>query len=182
MAVTPVRHDSVRLYYCHTDQEGAATAIRRVFDDLIAEGRAHLAADGFAEDEMRFARHLEGRYPGQVHNLTVPLPDGPIDDALLRTLETAFHAEHEKRFTYAMRDQPIEALHWRLAATGVRAAPSRPPPQTAARQSEPTDTRHAYMAGVNAEVETEVYRGDALHPGDRLTGRPSPSSTPRPWW
>jgi len=170
MAVTPVRHDSVRLHYCHTNQDGAAAAIRRVFDDLIAEGRTHLAADGFAENEMRFARHLEGRYPGQVHNLTVPLPDGPIDDALLRTLETAFHAEHEKRFTYAMRDQPIEALHWRLAATGVRAAPAGRLRQTAVRQSEPTGTRHAYMAGVNAEVETAVYRGDALHPGDRLDG------------
>ena len=26
------------------------------------------------------------------------------------------------------------------------------------------------MAGVNAEVETEIYQGDALAAGDRLTG------------
>ena len=32
-------------------------------------------------------------------------------------LERDFHDEHERRFTYCMRDQPIECIHWRIAAT-----------------------------------------------------------------
>ena len=64
MAVTPVRHDYVRLHHCYTNQPDAATGIARVFDDLIAEGGAHLEEEGFKPEEVRFARHLEGRYPG----------------------------------------------------------------------------------------------------------------------
>ena len=170
MAVTPVRHDYVRLHHCYTNQSGAATDIAGVFDDLIAEGGAHLEEEGFQPEEIRFARHLEGRYPGQVHNLTVPLPEGPIDTNLLRRLEADFHDEHERRFTYSMRDQPIECLHWRIAATGNRSAPEGRLAKQSAGRPQPTSRRMAYMAGINAEVETEVYQGDALAAGDQLTG------------
>jgi len=169
MAVTPVRHDYVRLHHCQTNQPGAVTDIARVFDELIAEGRAHLESDGFKPEEIRFARHLEGRYPGQVHNLTVPLPAGPIDDDLLQRLVAGFHDEHERRFTYSMREQPIECLHWRVAATGSRPAPEGRLSTTSAG-AVPTGRRLAYMAGPGAEVETLVYRGDALAEGDRLPG------------
>ena len=170
MAVTPVRHDYVRLHHCYTNRPDAATSIAQVFHELIAQGGSHLEAEGFKPEEIRFARHLEGRYPGQVHNLTVPLPDGPIDADLLRRLEADFHDEHERRFTYSMRDQPIECLHWRIAATGNRPAPEGRLPTQSGGGSKPTSRRRAYMAGVNAEVETEIYQGDALAAGDRLTG------------
>jgi N-methylhydantoinase A len=111
MAVTPVRHDYVRLAHCYSNGDGVAERINGVFDELITEGRTHLESDGFEAKEIHFSRHLEARYPGQVHNLTVPLQDGIIDDKFLRQLEVNFHAEHDKRFTYAMRDQPIECLH-----------------------------------------------------------------------
>ncbi len=169
MAVTPVRHDYVRLMHCTTSQPGVAADITGVFEELIAEGRAALEADGFKPEEIRFSRHLEGRYPGQVHNLTVPLPEGPIDDALLRKLEREFHDEHERRFTYSMRDQPIECLHWRIAATG-----SRPAPEgrlaTRAAGAEARGRRMAYMASVNEEVETAVYSGPDLAEGNTITG------------
>ncbi len=170
MAVTPVRHDYVRLLHCHTNQPGVAQKIQALLEDLIAEGRAHLESDGFKPEEIRFARHLEGRYPGQVHNLTVPLPEGEIDDDLLRRLEAVFHQEHERRFTYSMRDQPIESLHWRIAATGSRPAPKGQLKKQSDGAPKPTGKRMAYMAGVNAEVETRIYRGDTLAAGDRLTG------------
>ena len=146
-----------------------AGEIEGVFEALIAEGQAALEADGFKPEEIRFTRHLEGRYPGQVHNLTVPLPEGPIDESLLRTLEAEFHDEHERRFTYSMRDQPIECLHWRIAATG-----SRPAPEgrlaSSATGAVPTGRRLAYMASIHQEVDTGIYRGVDLLEGDRITG------------
>ncbi len=169
MAVTPVRHDYVRLMHCTTDREGVAAEITRIFDELIAEGRRALETDGFKPEEIHFSRHLEGRYPGQVHNLTVPLPEGPIDAALLRKLEQEFHDEHERRFTYAMRDQPIECLHWRIAATGSRPAPEgRLAAQTAG--AEASGRRMAYMASINEEVETAVYHGPDLAEGNTIIG------------
>ena len=170
MAVTPVRHDYVRLHHCHSNQPDVATEIAQVFDELIAEGRLHLEEEGFKPEEIRFTRHIEGRYPGQVHNLTVPIPEGPINDELLRRLEANFHDEHERRFTYSMRDQPIEGLHWRIAATGNRPAPEGRLAEQTNSSSKSTSTRMAYMASIDAEVETEIYQGDALAAGDQLTG------------
>ncbi len=170
MAVTPVRHDYVRLHHCRTDQAGAAQPVARLFDELIAAGRAQLTADGFRDDEIRCVRHLEGRYPGQVHNLTLPLPDGPIDDALLARIESLFHDEHERRFTYAMRDQPVECLHWRLAATGSRTAPAGRLENASAGPPTPNAVRPAYMAADNAICDSQVFTGETLSAGDCIDG------------
>lgn len=170
MAVTPVRHDYVRLSHCHSNADGVGKQIEAVFEDLIQEGQAQLEGDGFKADEIRFLRHVEGRYPGQVHNLTVPLPDGPIDDAFLRRLEDDFHAEHEKRFTYSMRDQPIECLHWRLSATGSRAAPKGRIARDSKGDVKPSGRRPAYMAAVDDECMTDIYQGTELAVGDRIVG------------
>ena len=170
MAVTPVRHDYVRLSHGLSNEPGIGDRIESVFAELANEGRSQLAADGFRPDEIRFTRHLEGRYPGQVHNLTVPLADGPIDTAFLERLETDFHAEHEKRFTYAMRDQPVECLHWRLSATGSRPAPEGRLQQRGDDNAKTSAKRSAYMATVDAQVTTDVYDGVGLAAGNRITG------------
>lgn len=170
MAVTPVRHDYVRLSHCYSNGDGVAERINGVLDELMAEGQAHLESDGFEPNEIKFSRHLEGRYPGQVHNLTMPLPEGRIDDAFLRALENEFHAEHDRRFTYAMRDQPVECLHWRLTATGSRPAPDGKLLQQSNGGAKPTGQRMAYMASVNAAVNTRIYQGDALAEGDHIKG------------
>ncbi len=170
MAVTPVRHDYVRLLHTSTGSADAPERVGRVYEDLLAEATEQLAADGFRGDEMRFTRHVEGRYPGQVHNLTVPLPDGPIDETLLRRLEQDFHAEHERRFTYAMPDQPVECLHWRLGATGNRAAPRGRLEHRGAGAAKPVSRRMAYMAAVDESVMTEIYDGEKLAAGEHLQG------------
>ncbi|MEM7541430.1 MAG: hydantoinase/oxoprolinase family protein [Pseudomonadota bacterium] len=170
MAVTPVRHDYVKLSHCYSNTKGVESDITAVFEDLIAEGRAQLESDGFKAEEIAFSRHLEARYPGQVHNLTVTLPDGVIDDDFLRQLEMDFHAEHNKRFTYAMPDQPIECIHWRVTATGVREAPAGRLGSESGGPAKPTSNRMAYMAAANAEVMTAIYAGEALAAGDELHG------------
>lgn len=170
MAVTPVRHDYVRLLHTASNAPTAATAIAAAFDEMIVEATEHLEADGFKRGEMRFSRHVEGRYPGQVHNLTVPLPEGPIDEAFLRRLEVVFHDEHERRFTYCMRDQPIECLHWRVAATGSRPAPRGQLEKHGDGPAKPAARRLAYMATINAEVLTDIYKGESLIDGQRIAG------------
>ena len=169
MAVTPVRHDYVRLFHCNSNDTTAATDIGGVLDALVAEGQAHLESDGFNSDEISFTRYVEGRYPGQVHNLTVPLPAGPVSAELLARLELDFHDEHERRFTYCMRDQPIQCIHWRVAATGARAAPTGRLDGVSANAT-PSGQRMAYMASVNDAVKTQIYNGDNLAEGGRITG------------
>jgi len=170
MAVTPVRHDYVKLLHVSSAASGAAARIAQVYEDMIEEATEQLGADGFRRDEMKFARYVEGRYPGQVHNLTVPLPAGPLDDALLRQLERDFHAEHQRRFTYSMPEQPVECLHWRLGATGSRAAPRGRLERQGSGAAKPASRRLAYMAAIDTQVMTDIYDGERLAAGEHLQG------------
>lgn len=170
MAVTPVRHDYVRLAHCHSNAPEVGERIDKLYAELTDEARRQLESDGFDANEIRFTRHVEGRYPGQVHNLTVPLADGPVDPEFLARLEKDFHTEHEKRFTYAMRDQPVECLHWRLAATGSRAVPDGRLDRQSTGNVKPSGRRSAYMASVNAQCPTDIYQGEEMAAGDRITG------------
>ena len=170
MAVTPVRHDYVRLSHCYSNVQGVQKQITDVFSELEKEGTKHLRSDGFSKKEIHFTRHLEGRYPGQVHNLTVPLPLGKVDDAFLRKLEDDFHAEHERRFTYAMRDQPIECLHWRLTATGSRPVPEGKIDKMSLGEPSSKSHRLAYMATINSQVKTDIFSGEGLAAGEVIKG------------
>jgi N-methylhydantoinase A len=100
----------------------------------------------------------------------VPLPEGPLDDALLRRLEQDFHAEHQRRFTYAMLEQPVECLHWRLGATGRREAPRGRLARQGAGAAKPVSRRMAYMAATDGQVMTEIYDGEKLAAGEHLEG------------
>ena len=93
-----------------------------------------------------------------------------MDAGFLQRLESDFHTEHEKRFTYAMRDQPVECLHWRLAATGSRQAPEGRLERKSDGTLKPSGRRNAYMASVNAQCPTDVYQGADMAAGDKITG------------
>lgn len=89
-----------------------ADRVNRTLAELEAQCRA-FAAEAGAEPlplELRF----EGRYPGQVWELEVPLPvsrfDGQADVAALRE---AFDTAHERLFAIADVDAPVEIVTWR---------------------------------------------------------------------
>lgn len=171
MSVTPVRHDYVRAFHCVTDENGVANSITSVFDELLLQGRSDLESDGFQENDMSFTRYLEGRYVGQVHNITIPLPEGKIDAEYLRRLESSFHEEHEKRFTYAMRGQPIEAVHWRLVGTAGK--PGRLDEYASAENNDPSPTstvRDAYLPATDEVHEVTIWNWDDLRPGFAFQG------------
>jgi N-methylhydantoinase A len=119
MTVTDVRHDHARALHCQTDALDL-DAVRAVYAELEEEARGRLAENGFQPDEMTLERSVDARYPGQVHEITVPVPD-PRADGFANDVAEAFHHEHRRRFTYDRPDLPVELLHWRLAASGGRA-------------------------------------------------------------
>ena len=119
MTVTDVRHDHARALHCQTDSLDI-DAVRTVYAALDDEARGRLAENGFQPDEITLERSVDARYPGQVHEITVPVPD-PRADGFATAVAAAFHLEHRRRYTYDRPDLPVELLHWRLAASGGRA-------------------------------------------------------------
>ncbi|MCZ6735499.1 MAG: hydantoinase/oxoprolinase family protein, partial [Planctomycetota bacterium] len=60
-----------------------------VWDKMVADALEQLAADGFPESKRRVRRTASMHYQGQTFELTVPVPDGPIDEDTVAALEEA---------------------------------------------------------------------------------------------
>lgn len=60
---------------------------------------------GFDASEVDFTRFADLRYAGQAFELTVPMPDGPIDATALTALAEAFEDEHERTYGHRFPGQ-----------------------------------------------------------------------------
>ena len=116
--------------FCTTISDIDVTAAERVWADLEAEVRAR-----FSGEALAFRRLADMRYGGQAFELTVPLPDGPLDSAALAALGEAFEDEHERRYGHKFAGaHELEIVNLRLigvvpvAEMGAIALTEAPPP------------------------------------------------------
>jgi N-methylhydantoinase A len=119
MLVTEPRVDLMRTHIVRTG-EGALARVLEVFGELERE-----SAEAFDEQEsmvgdLRFTRSVEMRYHGQEHTVTVPLGEelGQLED-----IEAAFHNEHQRAYTFALDDTPVEIVNFHLTAHRTADAP-----------------------------------------------------------
>jgi N-methylhydantoinase A len=102
-------------------------ALEALFDDFAARGNTLLEREGVAAAQRRMTRSADLRYRGQSHELTVPVPSGPLAPTDLDRLAEQFHAAHERAYGYAAREDAIELVTVRLTAIGVSPRPRRAP-------------------------------------------------------
>jgi N-methylhydantoinase A len=86
--------------------------------ELRAEADALLADDGVLPERRHCALALDLRYRGQGYEITVPLPEGLLDDTALGEAAARFHVMHDQRFAHADPGAALEAVALRLTATG----------------------------------------------------------------
>ncbi len=65
-----------------------------------------------------FARSADMRYLGQEHTVNVPIPNGDLDEAQRKNIESKFHELHEQLYTFR-QNSPIEVVNLRLAGFGA---------------------------------------------------------------
>src|SRR5260370_393226 len=63
------------------------------------------------------ARSADMRYLGQEHTVNVPIPNGDLDEAQRKNIESKFHELHEQLYTFR-QNSPIEVVNLRLAGFG----------------------------------------------------------------
>jgi N-methylhydantoinase A len=132
--------------------------IGRAWDALAKQALEQLAAEGFTAAKARIRRSAALHYHGQTYELTVPLPDGPID---FNHLEEAFGREHEKTYGHrAGAEEPVELVSIQVVGQGVREGPSVPARVRPSRaEPVPPAPRPAYFG---TWVETPVLRRSEL--------------------
>jgi len=176
LAISDVRRDYVHPLLGRLDEIDRAQ-VAAAYADL--EERARKDLDG-----PTLERRADLRYRGQSFELTVTVTG--LDD-----LGAQFHVEHERRYGYRMRDEPVELVSLRLVATV-------PVPKPELRAELAGEDAHRGAAAhppgrrraVNLDgdwIQVEIVAGDSLTPGAELAGpavveHPESTVVIRPGW
>ncbi|MCZ6666137.1 MAG: hydantoinase/oxoprolinase family protein [Gammaproteobacteria bacterium] len=88
--------------------------LNQIFDDLLAQAQAALAADGVPEQQQRFQRLVECRYQGQGFELRAEVPDAVISVDNLQVIVDNFHAAHRADYGHSFESTPIEVITLRV--------------------------------------------------------------------
>jgi N-methylhydantoinase A len=165
MLATSLRHELVRTHV--GDAHGlAAESLRRLFDEMEAEGRARLAAN--FDGKVEIQRRADMRYGEQIFEIDVPLNgiDFARDDLIAQVTE-CFHRRHEELFTYALREQEAVLVNARTSVIGHLSVPPAEP-QLASRDAARPKRRQAIYGQSSAEAD--VFALDDLAPGQQIAG------------
>jgi N-methylhydantoinase A len=170
-----VRNDYVQT---HVARETALDhgVVQRIVDDLTAKARAALEKEGFPAESHRFARTADVRYAGQAFEVRVPAPDGPFDDALVRTVADRFHSEHRQLYGYDFRGDPDQQVEWvnlRVTGVGPITRPeilTLPPAPGHLAERAVTGIRDVCFEATDGYIPTTVYARERLGAGDTFAG------------
>jgi N-methylhydantoinase A len=145
------------------------SAIARVYGELDAEARAWLDAEDVPDAARRIAWHASLRYQHQGFELFVPWEGRNVSEASAAATVAAFHRLHERLYTFAQEDTPVEIVTLRVDARGVFPAPTileLPPagPLGDARMG----TQTLFLEA--GRTEAIIYARERLGAGARIAG------------
>src|SRR5712671_2018266 len=139
-------------------READLAEIERAWDGLAEQAVVQLAAEDFDGAHSRLRRSAALHYKGQSYELTVPVPDGPIDLAMVAHLEEAFGQEHEKTYGHrAGPEEPVELVAIQLVGSGLREGGGVPERVTSSRpEGAAQAARKAYFGAEHGWMDTPV--------------------------
>jgi N-methylhydantoinase A len=82
------------------DEGRSLDLLNRTLADLEDRGRRDMEQDGADLDRCEVTRQAFMRYRGQVEDISIILPDGPLDSRSLAETADAFHDIHHRRFSF----------------------------------------------------------------------------------
>jgi N-methylhydantoinase A len=182
MLESDIRLDSVKT--CGGYIKGAAARGAAVpdmdlagFNAVVAEAEAkaleELLQEGVERERASLLRFLDMRYVGQHHEVTIEIPSGcAITEAHLDGIAETFHKAHERLYTYATPENPLEIMNLRITAvgavekTGLRALADENRDASRALKGK----RPVYFEETGGFVDTPVYERGLLRKGTRLEG------------
>ena len=171
LLVTDLKHDySVTLI--QRAEELDSGAIERAFAQMLEMGRGALDRDSMLPEQMSFERAAEMRYYGQSFELTVPLPDRPLQGDVLVAVLQAFHREHEQAYGFAAPDEPVEFVNLRVTAIGIIVKPAlrRLERSGGDPADELTGRREVYFEETGGPTDCSIYDRYALPAGVEVPG------------
>jgi N-methylhydantoinase A len=143
--------------------------VARVFGELDREARAWLDVEGVPAEARRVTWHASLRYQHQGFELNVPWAGRDVTEEAAAATVTAFHRLHERLYTFAQEDTPVEIVTLRVDARGVFPAPAlrELPPAGSLEDARVGTQTVAFESG---SAEAAIYARDRLGAGARIEG------------
>src|SRR5581483_10214809 len=113
-----LRSDFVATARRNIDAENAP-ALQAQLDRLEADATAWLEREAVPVPRRRIVRSADMRYPLQNYEINVTLPDGRLTSAWVKRARDAFHAAHERLYSYCDRDEDVQLVNLRVSAIGT---------------------------------------------------------------
>ena len=129
LLVADVEHHFVQTHFKTFDEIDLPT-LAGLVEGMWEEGRRQLRLEGFDDSRHEFITQADMKYEGQVSDLTVAVPSGPITQATFDAIAENFDQEHEQSFGY--RQGPAEGgasyqlVNIRVIARGLPDKPRMP--------------------------------------------------------
>lgn len=149
--------------------------ILRTFRQLADDVRGLLAKSGSREEDIDFTYTAEMRYLKQVYEVAVPIDLERLEhqgsDGLIKDFEKRYQQLYGKGSGFA--GAGVELITYRVAGTVAPLAKPAlsPAAATDGRGGDPDRGRRpVYLAEQKDYVETPVYDGELLRPGQRIEG------------
>jgi N-methylhydantoinase A len=136
----------------------------------MEERVAHsLVRQGVAREDVALERSVDLRYIGQLHSVTVPLPEVSVGG--IGAAVGGFHDEHLRQYRYSHPDAPVETSALRVTARGSRTKPDLTKLTRSGRERPVAveRTRDVHF-GDSGWLSARVLDRNALAPGDTVAG------------
>jgi len=145
--------------------------INKVFADLETQGLKQLEEDGVEAKRIVFERFVEMKYKMQIHQLSVPVPSGQLNEADLEQVLVRFEEIYESFYGKgsAYREAGIEIGLFKSNAVGQMIKP-KVPEHSAAPEDHIIGSREIFWLDRRETVETPIFLGNKLGAGYVITG------------
>jgi N-methylhydantoinase A len=143
--------------------------IARVFAELEHDARAWLDAEAVPVEARRITWHASLRYQHQGFELSLPWTGREATQASAQSSVAAFHRLHERLYTFAQEDTPVEIVTLRVDAVGVF-------PRPAMRELPPAGPLEEGRVGTQAvffeagRAEAAIYAREKIGAGAHIEG------------
>jgi N-methylhydantoinase A len=146
-------------------------AIETTLRELEQQAHARLENDGVPQDRRQVIRAADLRYAHQGVEISVPIGEGRMTQAVADDLANRFHEQHRQLYTFADRKAPVELVNLRVYANGLMDHVRLPEIKRAqaGEKPVPAGTRPAAPEG-SVIAEVPVYRREHLLAGHVVDG------------
>lgn len=155
-----------------TLSDAVVPAVAQAFDGLAVQAEHWFAEEHIVASNRRLRRTVDMRYAGQNYELSIDVPEGPIDAGTMAALDRDFAAAHLRMYGFVAENEAVQLVTFRVEAAGlVPKADFKPQPDAGpdaghARIGE----REVWMPEANGFVTCPVYDREALRSGNRISG------------